>query len=163
VRPTVLLLGLDMIHGFELHTHDALHLYPATPRAHPATVNASSPAALEAVSSPGPIQRSEGLLHGIPLGLAFEQTLRMSLDLDWDVGCALLWCKVVVMGGRGARTHSRRRLVRRGWWRSCLKYVKRLGRSGECSRSSRCLIPITSCMFPCRVLPCKATHSPENV
>jgi len=102
VRPAVLLLGLDMIHGFELHAQDALHLYPATLCAHRATVNAISPVALETVLSPqaGPIQRSEGLLHGIPLrlGIAFEHTLRMSVDLDWDVGCALLRYKVVVMG-----------------------------------------------------------------
>jgi len=71
--------------------------YPAPPCARPATLDAISPAALEAVSWPGPIQGSEGLLHGMPLGLTFEQTRRMLLDRD--VGRVLPQCKVVIIWG----------------------------------------------------------------
>jgi len=71
--------------------------HPAPPCARPATLDAINPAALEAVSWPGPIQGSEGLLHGIPLGLAFEQTRRMLLDRD--VGRVLPRCKVVIIWG----------------------------------------------------------------
>jgi hypothetical protein len=71
--------------------------YPAPACARPATLDAVAPAALEAVSWPGPIQGSEALLHGIPLGVAFEQTRRMLLD--GDVGSVLPRCKVVVIWG----------------------------------------------------------------
>jgi hypothetical protein len=72
-------------------------LYPAPQCARPATLDAICPASLEAVSWPGPIQGSEALLHGIPLGVAFEQTRRMLLDKD--VGSVLPRCKVVVIWG----------------------------------------------------------------
>jgi hypothetical protein len=72
-------------------------LYPAPQCARPATLDAIAPASLEAVSWPGPIQGSEALLHGIPLGVAFEQTRRMLLDKD--VGSVLPRCKVVVIWG----------------------------------------------------------------
>lgn len=72
-------------------------LYPAPPCARPATLDAISPTSLEAVSWPGPIQGSEALLHGIPLGVAFEQTRRMLLDKV--VGSVLPRCKVVVVWG----------------------------------------------------------------
>ena len=65
--------------------------------ARPATLDAITPAALEAVSWPGPIQGSEALLHGMPLGVAFEQTRRMLLDVN--VGRVLPRCKVVVIWG----------------------------------------------------------------
>ena len=71
--------------------------YPAPPSSRPATLDAISRAALEAVSWPGPIQGSEALLHGIPLGVAFEQTRRMLLDKE--VGSVLPRCKVVVIWG----------------------------------------------------------------
>jgi hypothetical protein len=60
-------------------------------------LDAISPAVFEAVSWPGPIQGSEALLHGIPLGVAFEQTQRMLLDKE--VGRVLPRCKVVVIWG----------------------------------------------------------------
>lgn len=72
-------------------------LYPAPQCVRPATLDAISPESLEAVSWPGPIQGSEALLHGIPLGVAFEQTRRMLLDMD--VGSVLPRCKVVVIWG----------------------------------------------------------------
>ncbi|KAN0126498.1 Alpha/Beta hydrolase fold [Russula decolorans] len=71
--------------------------YPAPQCARPATLDVIAPASLEAVSWPGPIQGSEALLHGIPLGVAFEQTRRMLLDKD--VGSVLPRCKVVVIWG----------------------------------------------------------------
>ncbi len=69
--------------------------YPAPPCARPATLDAISPASLEAVSWPRPIQSSEALLHGIPLGVTFEQTRRLLLDKD--AGSVLPRCKVVVI------------------------------------------------------------------
>jgi len=72
-------------------------LYPAPQCVRPATLDVISPVSLEAVSWPGPIQGSEALLHGIPLGVAFEQTRRMLLDRD--VGNVLPRCKVVVIWG----------------------------------------------------------------
>lgn len=72
--------------------------YPAHPCARsPATLDVMAPALLEAVSWPGPIQGSEALLHGMPLGLAFEQTRRMLLDKD--AGRVLPRCKVVISWG----------------------------------------------------------------
>jgi hypothetical protein len=71
--------------------------YPAPPCARPATLDVIDSASLEAVSWPGPIQGSEGLLHGMPLSLAFEQTRRLLLDRD--VGGVLPRCKVVVIWG----------------------------------------------------------------
>ncbi len=71
--------------------------YPAPQCTRPATLDAIAPASLGAVSWPGPIQGSEALLHGIPLGVAFEQTRRMLLDKN--VGSVLPRCKVVVIWG----------------------------------------------------------------
>ena len=71
--------------------------YPAPPCARPATLDAIPHDALAAVSWPGPIQGSEALLHGIPLGLALEQTRRMLLDPE--AGRTLPRCKVVVVWG----------------------------------------------------------------
>ena len=72
-------------------------LYPAPQCTRPATLDAIAPASLGAVSWPGPIQGSEALLHGIPLGVAFEQTRRMLMDKN--VGSVLPRCKVVVIWG----------------------------------------------------------------
>src|SRR6266404_782867 len=71
--------------------------YPAPPCVRHATLDAIAPATLEAVSWPGPIQGSEALLHGMPLGLALEQTHRMLLDPE--AGRTLPQCKVVVVWG----------------------------------------------------------------
>lgn len=71
--------------------------FPAPPCVRPATLDAISPDALEAVSWPGPIQGSEALLHGMPLDLALEQTRRMLLDPV--AGRTLPRCKVVVVWG----------------------------------------------------------------
>ena len=59
------------------------------------------PALLKAVSSHGPIQGSEALLHGIPLNLAFEQTRCMMMLFDKRAGPwrVLPQCKVVVGWG----------------------------------------------------------------
>jgi len=44
-------------------------------------------------------------------------------------------------------------LALRGQWRNCIKTVKRLGRLGGCSRSSRCVVP-TQDQFVRPILSC---------
>jgi hypothetical protein len=80
-------LSVDILRSFGSRPNDAR---PGLTRYRPAAISRTPiflsrnalldlPRGIEAVSWPGPIQGSEALLHGIPLGVAFEQTRRMLL------------------------------------------------------------------------------------
>ena len=81
----LLFLSVDILHSFGSRSND---VRPGPTSYRPAAISRTPicPSrnarlvSLEAVSWPGPIQRSEALLHFIPLSVAFEQTRRMLLD-----------------------------------------------------------------------------------
>ena len=82
----LLFLGVDIVlHSFGSRSNDAR---PGPTPYRPAAISHTPIClfrnallvSLEAVSWPGPIQRSEALLHFIPLNVAFEQTRRVLLD-----------------------------------------------------------------------------------
>jgi len=103
--PRPLLLGPRRKHALRTSRRTSLPgavSYPAAPCARPATLNAISPAALEAVSWPGPIQGSEetARANGMPLGLTFERTCACFWMGQGLLRRALLQCKVVSYGVR---------------------------------------------------------------
>ncbi|KAI0065818.1 alpha/beta-hydrolase [Artomyces pyxidatus] len=71
--------------------------FPAPPAPRPPTLDAMTPADMARVAWPGPIEGSEGYIHGMPLAITWRQTERTLFDAR--LARVLPRCRVVVAWG----------------------------------------------------------------